>query len=83
MPTMNKTYYYVIHRHATFGVLLKRQSLPWENCCVQENVFKEGSVYFTADFLAATDRLELLCRQSDTIRMRRSVCHAISVLLKV
>jgi len=31
-----------------------------------------GSVYFTADFLAATDRLELfhLCRQSDAIRMK-------------
>ena len=38
------------------------------------------SAFFTADFLAATDRLELLCRQSDAIRMKRSVCHAISVL---
>ena len=45
--------------------------------------FRLGSVYFTADFLAATDRLELLCRQSDAIRMKRSVCHAISVLLIV
>jgi len=26
--------------------------------------FKIGSVYFTGDILAATDRLELLCRQS-------------------
>ena len=34
---------------------------------------KRASVYFTADFLAATDRLELLCRQSDAIRMKRSV----------
>ena len=38
------------------------------------------SAFFTADFLVATDRLELLCRQSDAIRMKRSVCHAISVL---
>jgi len=39
---------------------------------------------FTADFLAATDRLELLCCQSDAIRMKsRSNCHAISVLFIV
>jgi len=44
---------------------------------------KLGIVYFTADFLVAIDRLELLCRQSDAIRMKRSVCHAISVLLIV
>jgi len=33
--------------------------------------------------MAATDRLELLCRQSDAIQMKRSVCHAITVLLIV
>jgi len=50
--------------------------------------FFQGSVYFTADILAATDRLELLCRQSnihsrgmDSIHINRSVCHAIGVLL--
>jgi len=37
----------------------------------------KGSVYFTADFLVATDRLELLCYQSDAIWIKRSVCHAI------
>jgi len=41
----------------------------------------KGSVCFTADFLAATDRLELLCHQSDAIRRKKSVCHAITVLL--
>ena len=45
--------------------------------------YLQGSVSFTADFLAATDRLELLCYQSDAIRMKKSVCHAISVLLIV
>ena len=44
--------------------------------------FSKGSVNFTADFLA-TDRLELLCCQPDAIRMKRSVYHAISVLLIV
>jgi len=28
------------------------------------NTLLNGSVYFTSDILAATDRLELLCRQS-------------------
>jgi len=50
---------------------------------LSSDFFKKGSVYFTADFLAARDRLELLCRQSDAIRMKRSVCHAIIVLLIV
>jgi len=53
-----------------------------------------GSVYFTADFLAATDQLELLCCQSDAIRTKKSaefvtesVCcsmtHSVVVILHV
>ena len=51
--------------------------------------FLEGSVYFTANILAATDQLELLppvkhlhsVSWHDTIRIKRSVCHAVGVLL--
>jgi len=55
------------------------------------SIFHFGSVYFTADFLAATDQLELLCHQSDAIRMKEKVslswnqcaAHSVVVMLHV
>ena len=74
------TVFIIVHSSLHFSSNFLRSK--YGNWCLLTTNTK-GSVYVTADFLAATDRLELLCRQSDAIRIKRSVCHTVSVLLVV